>query len=285
MRSVAMFFCCVMILGFLTAAGSSASAGTGDTFSTRVGGISVDTLPERQGEGNQDILIGASSEDIERYAPGGKFPNAVNVFLVRTQGQTVLIDTGFGTKVAENLASVGAKPEDVDVVLITHAHGDHIGGLLKDGRPAFPNAKAYISKPDYDWSAAAREKLALYREVERFTPGKLDAGAELIPGVRAIEAYGHTPGHTLFMIESEGERLLIWADLTHAMAIQMPLPGVSVTYDSDPVQAAALRRAVLQYVSGDKIPIGGAHVAYPGLGHVSADPKVPGGYAFNPREN
>lgn len=283
-KSVTILFCCIMGLGFGAVMGNVAFAAVGarDTFSTRVGEVEVDMLSEAQREGNLDILIGATSDDIAKYVPTGKFPNAVNVFLVRTPKQTVLIDTGFGTKVADNMASFGVKPEDVGVVLITHSHGDHIGGLLKDGKPAFPNAKVYIAKPEFDWSAAAREKLAPYKQVEQFVPGKLESGAELIPGVRPIAAYGHTPGHTLFMIESKGEKLLIWADLTHAMAIQMPLPGVSVTYDSDPVEAAASRKAVLKYVSDNKIPIGGMHVAYPGLGRVSADPKNPGGYTFDP---
>jgi len=104
----------------------------------------------------------------------------------------------------------------------------------------------------------------------------------VLKGVSAIAAYGHTPGHTMFLVESGGKKLLVWGDLTHAMAIQMPRPSVSVTYDSDPVAAAEARKEVLKYVSENKIPVAGMHVAYPGVGGVETDPENPGGYKFIP---
>lgn len=284
MRSVAMISRIVMLFCFLILSCHTVSAATapGEVFRTQVGDIRVDMLPEVQRMGKQDILLGVSSEDIAKFIPSGTYPSAVAVFLVRTPNRTILIDTGYGTKVAENLAFCGVKPEDIDAVLITHSHGDHIGGLLKDGAPAFPNASVYIAKPEYEWSESVREKLAPYRKVEQFTPGGLESGDELIPGIRPIAAYGHTPGHTLFMIGSKGRRLLVWGDLTHAMAIQMPMPGISVTYDKNPVEAAVSRRAVLKYVSDNKIPVGGMHIAFPGMGRVAPDPKSPNGYSFDP---
>lgn len=255
-----------------------------DVFTVRVGGVSVSMLSEAQRQGDPEVLLGVSEADLKKYIPTGKYPNAVAVYLVRTSEGPVLIDTGFGTNVAANLKSLGFSPRDIRKVIITHSHGDHIGGLLKDGKPAFPNAKVYISRPEYDWSESARKALAPYRgRVELIEPGTFDhPGKAVAPGIRPIAAYGHTPGHTILMIESRGEKLLIWADLTHVMAIQMAKPEISVRYDANPDQAAASRISVLKYVTANDIPVAGMHIAYPGIGRLSDDPENPGGYKFEP---
>lgn len=98
-------------------------------------------------------------------------------------------------------------------------------------------------------------------------------------GIFPIKVYGHTPGHTAFMVVSDGERLLIWGDITHAMAVQMPHPEISVTYDVDPDAARALRLKILEYVAAHKIPVAGMHIAWPGIGTVE---KAAQGYEFTP---
>ncbi|MDR3278990.1 MAG: MBL fold metallo-hydrolase [Synergistaceae bacterium] len=282
------FMMFVIALSFLfsTAYASKLHAAASDTFTAQVGDMSVTMLSEAQREGGLDILIGAASEDIAEFIPTGLYPSAVAAYLIESPDGAILVDTGFGREIERNMGTRGLKPSDVKTVLITHAHGDHIGGLLKDGAPAYPNAGVIISKLDYDWSAQARAYLSKYTGgFETITPGELAAeGTEVLPGIRAIAAYGHTPGHTMFMLESKGEKLLIWGDLTHAMAIQMPRPGVSVTYDSDPVAAARTRLEVLKYVSENKIPIAGMHVAFPGIGLVEPDGDNPGGYKFIPAD-
>jgi glyoxylase-like metal-dependent hydrolase (beta-lactamase superfamily II) len=102
------------------------------------------------------------------------------------------------------------------------------------------------------------------------------------PGIRAAAAYGHTPGHTLFLIESEGEQLLLWGDLTIAMAVQMPLPKVATTYDRDPDASVASRLQVLRYAAERDVVVGGAHIPYPGMGRLAADPAIAGGFTFTP---
>ncbi|MDR3321872.1 MAG: MBL fold metallo-hydrolase [Synergistaceae bacterium] len=254
-----------------------------NVYKTKVGTFEVYMLSEGQRDSDASILIGASSVDVKKFIPSGSYPSAVNAFVVRTPDGVILIDTGFGRELFGNLASVGISPDDVASLLITHSHGDHIGGLVKSGLPSFPKAKVYIAKREFDWSSNVRDALGGYGDVELFTPGPLaERGTEIIDGVRAIAAYGHTPGHTIFLIESLGERLLIWGDLTHAMAIQMPRPNVSVTYDSDPAEAAEVRKVVLSFAMEEEIPVAGMHVAYPAIGRLERDSENQGGYRFVP---
>jgi glyoxylase-like metal-dependent hydrolase (beta-lactamase superfamily II) len=127
----------------------------------------------------------------------------------------------------------------------------------------------------------AVDALAAYgANVETFLPGELGSVIqELLPGITAIAAFGHTPGHTAFQVESDGKRLLIWGDLMHAEGIQFPLPDVSVTYDTDPAAAAVIRKKMLAYAVSNNIPIAGMHLLYPAIGGVRAQD---GGYRLVP---
>jgi glyoxylase-like metal-dependent hydrolase (beta-lactamase superfamily II) len=255
-------------------------------FTYKVGKFEVYLLVEARSEGRASILIGADDALIRRYIPTGTYQSAVNTFLIRGGGQTVLVDTGFGTVLFENLKTLGLGPEDVDAVLITHMHGDHTGGLQKDGRPLFPRARVYIAQQERDFwvkTNGAAPLRAYGSRVETFLPGELGSRIEeLLPGITPIAAFGHTPGHTLFLVSSEGQQLLIWADLMHAMDIQFPVPEVAVTYDTDPRAAIASRKRVLEYVLQYHIPIAGMHLPYPAIGEVQAREGVPGGYTFIP---
>jgi glyoxylase-like metal-dependent hydrolase (beta-lactamase superfamily II) len=269
-----------------------------NTYTTRVGAFEVSLLSEGQSGGSGSNLIGASEATMKKYAPDGTYPTAVNAFLVRTPNQVVLVDAGFGRELFTNLKKLGVEPEQISVVLLTHMHGDHIGGLLVDGKAAFPKAKVYLARQERDyWTSEeimnalpqdrqggfknAQKALAAYGDaVQTFEPGALGGSSELLlPGIEAIAAFGHTPGHTLYRLESEGAKLLIWGDLTHAMALQMPEPPVAMTYDVDPQMAVASRLAVLKYVADEKIPVAGMHVPYPGMGTVAPAAE---GYAFTP---
>ena len=278
------FYIVLGLFVFFSAAFSGRAAFAADVFTTKVGEIEVAMLSEGQSEGDPKILIGATEEDLARFIPTGKQATAVAVYVVRTPDGPVLIDTGFGRNIEKNLKEIGLAPGDIARVLITHSHGDHIGGLLKDGKRAFPNARVYIAKKEYDWSESARKALEPYGEaVELIEPGTLDKpGAPVASGIRPIAAYGHTPGHTMFMVESGAKKLLVWGDLAHAMQIQMPRPGVSVTYDSDPNLAAKTRREVLAFAAENGVAVAGMHIPYPGVGTVGEDPEQPEGYRFVP---
>jgi glyoxylase-like metal-dependent hydrolase (beta-lactamase superfamily II) len=251
-----------------------------------VGDCRVSTLSEGQQNGKSDILIGATPEILQKYAPDGSYPNATNAFLIRTPDKIVLVDAGFGRKLFDHLKELEVTPEQVDVVLITHMHGDHIGGLLRDDKVAFPNADFYLPQPEYDyWTtgdhpAQTRIIKAYKDKLKLFVPTELgDASKPLIPGIQGIAAYGHTPGHTGYLLESGKSRLLIWGDLTHAMSIQIPHPEVAVTYDVDPATAIESRKKILEYVAKNKIPVGGMHIAFPAIGHIKGQP---GSYEFEP---
>jgi glyoxylase-like metal-dependent hydrolase (beta-lactamase superfamily II) len=265
-----------------------------------IGYAQVSVLSEEQRNGRVDALTGATPQMIQTYLPDSVYPSAVNAFLVRMPDSNILVDAGYGRKLFDNLQSLGMTAGDINVVLLTHLHGDHIGGLLRDEQPAFAQAELYLSQPEYDYWMSdqamqavpdrrngflqARKMIAAYKEkLHLFLPADLGAEASaqpLLPGVRGIAAYGHTPGHTAYLFESGGARLLIWGDVNHAMRIQMPCPDVTYARDTDPVQSVETRKRVLSYVATKNIPIAGMHIAFPGIGDVLSTGN--GSYAFEP---
>ncbi|MDR0815058.1 MAG: MBL fold metallo-hydrolase [Bacteroidales bacterium] len=266
-----------------------------------VGSYKISVLSEGHNDGNTGLLTGATPEILKQYAPNGTFPMGMNAFLVRTPDKTVLVDAGYGKNLLDYLKTLNVTPEKVDIVLLTHLHGDHIGGMLKDGKPVFPQAEVYMAQAEHDyWSSdaemnklaenrrggfvQARAVIQAYRStLHLFVPAALgSASVELIPGFTGIAAYGHTPGHTGFLLQSGGSRLLIWGDLTHAMAVQMPHPEVALSFDVNPAQAVAIRKEILAYVAKHKIPIAGMHIVPPAMGKVEKSKTKGESYRFEP---
>lgn len=280
---------------------SATSAYSQNTFSYKIGGIEVVVLADAISMGDTSILIGATPEMIENALPDGSYENSILAFLLKTPSLNILIDTGVGRNLSKNLSEVGLSESDIDVILLTHLHGDHIGGLLNGDQLVFPKAELYISTPEYEYwkneklleSAEegrkegilkVRKVLDLYdANIKQFTPTQIsDKFMPLLPGVQDIAAFGHTPGHTAYMIKIGARKLLIWGDLMHAMKIQMPYPEVSVTYDVDPDMAVKTRMQILEYVSKNNIPIAGMHLPYPKIGFVKKSTEYSGGYTFVP---
>ena len=263
-----------------------------------IGNFSVTLLSEGQGQGRPDILIGATEAMKKQAIPDGTFPIATNVFLIEMNGKNYLIDAGYGQKTVQNLEVYGKKPSDIDAIFLTHFHGDHIGSLLLYGIRTYTKASLYISKPEYDYYTNdeimnslpenrrgsiidARKIFEAYKDkLTVFTPNEIENTAELVPGLRSVAAYGHTPGHTSFLIESESQKLLFWGDLTHAMAIQMPFPQVAVSYDTDPQKAIEYRQKLLKYLAPTNIRVAGAHIQSPAIGLIKQDGST--GYIFSP---
>ena len=236
------------------------------------------------------------------YLPA-TMPLSVNAFVVDTGPRIVMIDTGTGAsrmfgdglgKVQANLRAAGYTPEQIDEIYITHMHTDHIGGLTVDGRAVFPKAmvRADVREADHYLSraklAAAGEAkgdfesaiamLEPYVSSGRFRP--FDGGGELVAGVRALPAPGHTPGHTVYVVESEGEKLVLWGDLMHVAAVQFPLPAATVSFDAVPAQAAASRARVYREAAREGAWIAAAHIGFPGIGKIRAN--AGGSYTWVP---
>ncbi|MGJ7917557.1 MBL fold metallo-hydrolase [Massilia sp. LXY-6] len=224
-----------------------------------------------------------------------------NAFLVNTGSKLVLVDTGAGAlfgptlgKLLQNLKAAGYQPEQVDEIYITHMHGDHVGGLVHDGERVFPNAVVRAGKADADFwlsqanmdKAPADKKGFFQGAMASINPyvkaGKfkaIEGNGELVPGISAVAEHGHTPGHTTYMIESRGQKLLLMGDLIHVAAVQMDNPQVTIGFDSDEKAAYAARKQVFDDAAKKGYLVGGAHLQFPGLGHLQTQGK---GYRWVP---
>ena len=267
-----------VLLGVIAVAGYGAESGV---FAYKVGQIDVYVMVENQGPGRPSVLIG-DKQGFTRYLPAD-FQSETNTFLIRNGKDIIVVDTGFGGAIFEHLAALGVKPADVTAVLLTHLHGDHIGGLQKEGKPLFPNAQVYLSKRELasgssDGGKTLPAPLAPYGDrIVAIEPGTLDAPLSLASGVGAAASYGHTPGHTVIVVENNGAKLLIWGDLMHVELVQFPLPDTAVTYDRDPAAATISRKQALAWAMRNKAPIAGSHLVYPALGTVE---QYGAGYKF-----
>jgi len=224
-----------------------------------------------------------------------------NTYLVNTGTRLVLIDTGAGAlfgptlgKMLANLKASGYQPEQVDEIYITHMHPDHVGGLMVDGKPAFPNAVVRAAKAESDFwlsdsnmSKADASKKGFFQGAMASVNPYVQAGkykafegdVELVPGITAHADKGHTPGHTTYFIESRGQKLQLVGDLIHVAAVQMDAPAVTIGFDSDARTAAASRKKEFDAAAAGGYLIAGAHLPFPGMGRLQTQGK---GYRWIP---
>jgi glyoxylase-like metal-dependent hydrolase (beta-lactamase superfamily II) len=261
----------------------------------KVGEFTVTAVSDGVLYSNHDVILGVDKEESARLTgvPYGKpLPLDVNSFLIRHNGKLIVSDAGTGQglqpvqknlgQLPANLRAIGASPEAIDIVMLTHLHSDHSLGLVDErNRPVFPKAELYIHEVEAAFwldrelqpgdserivgnSKKQRAVLAPYRgRIRRVQDG------QVLPGITAMLRPGHTPGHTNWLIESGGERLLIWGDIVHLAAVQLARPEARLIYDVDTDLAAATRAKVLDWCASERLMVAGAHLAWPGFGRVA----------------
>ncbi|TCU18962.1 MBL fold metallo-hydrolase [Rhizobium sullae] len=234
----------------------------------------------------------------DNFLPAEKFVNSYAPALIDTGSDVVLVDTGFGAagrerglgKLQDSLKAAGYSADDVTVVALTHMHGDHIGGLMENGAPAFKNARYVAGQAEYDfWSSKAREgtpaegghKAVLSNVVplaEKTT--FIKEGDSIVSGVTAMLAPGHTPGHMIFHAESDGKRIVFAGDTANHYILSLLYPEWEVRFDMDKAQAAASRKKVFDMIATDKFAFLGYHMPFPAVGFAV---KEGTGYRFVPK--
>lgn len=233
----------------------------------------------------------------ENLLPETRMINYFTPTIVDTGERVILFDTGLGAGARENglgrlteiMGDAGYQPENVDTVVITHFHPDHIGGLMEDGAPAFANAEYVTGETEYDfWTAEERmsgptERVAKLTDAnivplsEKFT--FIGDGDDVAGGITAMAAFGHTPGHMIFNIESGGERLVLTADTANHFVASLQRPEWEVRFDMDKEQAAASRKKVFDMIAADRVPFIGYHMPFPAAGFIE---KLDQGYRYIP---
>ncbi|RCS22586.1 MBL fold metallo-hydrolase [Phyllobacterium salinisoli] len=218
---------------------------------------------------------------------------SVNAYLFNTGSRLILIDAGTGGllgprlgHLVANLRAAGYEPEQIDDVVLTHIHADHSGGLTHAGKPVFPNALVHVNKRDAEYwldpanlASAPEAKKTSFHEATTSLKPYVDAGrfrifadnASPIPGFGSILRPGHTPGHSSIVIESKGERFVVWGDISHGDAVQFDEPDIAIDFDVDSQIAANTRRHAFVHAADHGYWVAGAHLPFPGIGHVRAD--------------
>jgi len=265
------------------AAASAAPVVSGDIARFKIG--SLEAISLRDGgfsvpNDNKVLGVGRTPEEVAAVltgagAPGDSISLSLQPLLVRTGGRVVLIDTGIGSGMGEaggklqaSLATAGVAPADITEILISHSHGDHVGGLVgSDGKLLFPNAVIRIEANEWDFMRANPELKsvsdAILPKVQVFR-----YGSEVAPGITAVEIAGHTPGHSGFEIVSGADRLLYIGDAMHSSIISVQKPDWQIQFDNDAPVATASRIALDERAAAEGLRLYGYHFAYPGVGRI-----------------
>lgn len=256
------------------------------------------------------LLFNAQPGEVERLLKQNNLKTTVetsiNAYLIKHGEKLILVDAGCGEtmgatlgQLTKSMLNAGYKPEQIDAILITHLHIDHVGGLTSHGKMIFPNATIYISKPEAAfWLDPQSKKNAPESALEFFDPAVIalepyfkanrvkifDKETHLFEGITSIPAIGHTPGHIFYLLESKGEKMVFWGDLVHCGAVQFENPAVTVGFDVDAAKAAKARRIAFDDAVKNNYWIAAPHLSFPGIGHLRRVEKtyvwIPANYSL-----
>jgi len=276
-------------------------------YRLKVGDLEVTALFDGPGVFHQDWLKGTKAAMDGVAEALQEDPHMLEVadlgFLVNTDKQLILVDAGSGTwygggtfgRLVGSLRSAGYTPEEVDLVLVTHLHSDHVGGLTtQDGKRVFPNAEVYVAKEESDFwlspeiaSKAPKDAQPFFHSAQAIAAPYIKAGKwhrfsgsePIIDGMQLVPLHGHTPGHTGYEFASKGQKILFWGDTIHAQRVQLQHPEVTAVFDIDPTAAATTRNQLLPKLVREEVVIAGPHMLFPGLGRLH---KEGSGYSWTP---
>jgi len=272
-------FAAALAPSLATAASHSEGPSNAVHNTVALGDMTVSTLlvGSRVVEGPQNIFgMNVTADEFadvsaQNFLPTDKARFYFTPTVVNTGSETILFDTGLSAKgTLAALAAAGHSAEDIDVVVITHMHGDHIGGLMNDGAATFPNARYVTGQVEFDaWASRDNERFEANVRPLADKMTFIGDGGSVASGITAVAAFGHTPGHMTYMLESNGAQLLLMADLANHYVWSLAYPDWEVKFDQDKAAAAASRRKILGMLAADKVATVGYHMPFPGMGYVA----------------
>ncbi len=268
-----------------------------------IGDMLVTAVNDGTFQASFDLIVGVSHEECERLETAAFRPvppkMTMNAFLVQSAGRRMLIDAGCGASMGPtlgmlrgNLRSMSVEAAQIDVILVTHLHPDHVNGLIDEhGEAIFPGAEIVVNEAELQFfrdpessSRAPAETIEFFdgaRKALKPYEGRIRTIREgpVAPGLTAVSQPGHTPGHTGWLIESGNDAVMVWGDIVHMPHLQISAPEAGTVLDIDREQAVATRRRALDMAAADRLRVAGIHLDFPAFGHVE---RHRGGYAFVP---